>query len=239
MGSIRARESGFLYFDFRYQNSRCREYTKLKDTPANRRKMQKVLDRIEAEITLGTFEYKKYFPNSPNAARFEAMARGADAMARQGIPKFEEFAWEWFEVTKIRWKYSMAYTVRCTLRKYLIPYFGHLYVSQISRADILKFRAGLASTEGGRKRISNDRINHIMTPLRQILKEAAHRYGFQTPFVDIDPLRVKRSDVDPFTLEEVWQIINNVRTDFRNYYIVRFFTGMRTGEVTSINCCKL
>jgi len=71
MASIRVRkETGLLFFDFRYQGVRCREQSTLKNSPANRRKMKQVLDRIEAEITLGTFEYRKYFPNSPLADQF-------------------------------------------------------------------------------------------------------------------------------------------------------------------------
>ena len=72
MASIRARpENGLLFFDFRYQELRCREQTTLPDTAANRRSMQRILERIEAEITLGSFDYKTYFPNSPLVHRFE------------------------------------------------------------------------------------------------------------------------------------------------------------------------
>jgi integrase len=78
---------------------------------------------------------------------------------------------------------------------------------------------------------SNPRINKILNPLRQILCEAADRFDFRTPFHNIKQLKVKRTDVDPFSLEEVKTIINTVRADFKQYFTVRFFTGMRTGEV--------
>lgn len=56
MSKINSRkETGLLYFDFRYQGVRCREQTTLRDTTANRRKMEKVLERIEREIVAGTF----------------------------------------------------------------------------------------------------------------------------------------------------------------------------------------
>ena len=42
---------------------------------------------------------------------------------------------------------------------------------------------------------------------------------------------MKRSDVMPFTLEDVQRILSTARADYRNYFTVRFFTGMRTGEV--------
>ena len=50
----------------------------------------------------------------------------------------------------------------------------------------------------------------------------------------IKPLKVPRTDVDPFTLEEVQLILKHVRPDFRNYYTVRFFTGMRTSEIDGL-----
>mgnify|MGYP000078398890 CR=1 FL=1 len=59
-----------LFFDFRYRGIRCREYTSLADSPANRKKLQKVLDRIEADIATGSFDYRRYFPSSALAARF-------------------------------------------------------------------------------------------------------------------------------------------------------------------------
>jgi integrase len=43
-------------------------------------------------------------------------------------------------------------------------------------------------------------------------------------------LKVRKSDVDPFTLDQVQRLLTVVRADFRDYFAVRFFTGMRTGE---------
>jgi len=55
MASIRARkDNGMLFIDFRYQDKRYREQTALGDTAANRKRLQKVLDRIEADIAAAT-----------------------------------------------------------------------------------------------------------------------------------------------------------------------------------------
>lgn len=56
MGKIVARpETGKLYFDFRYRGKRCREQTALSDIPKNRKQLEKILVKIEAEITLCIF----------------------------------------------------------------------------------------------------------------------------------------------------------------------------------------
>lgn len=54
MASINVR-NGLLFFDFRYKGQRCRECTKLTDTSVHRKRMETILARIEAEITLGSF----------------------------------------------------------------------------------------------------------------------------------------------------------------------------------------
>lgn len=237
MGSIRTRrENGLLMFDFRYKGTRCRELTILPDNAENRRKMEKVLKHIEAEITLGTFDYARYFPNSPMAKQLsEKSALIAKAAEDSESPLFEKFVGEWYEENSIRWKHSYRETLKVTFSRHLIPAFGDKMVSRISKGEILKFRSSLAKVPNGTKTgLSPDRINHIMTPLRMILAEAADRYNFITPFVGIKQLRVPKSDVDPFSLEEVTYFLANVRSDFRNYYIVRFFTGLRTGEIDGL-----
>jgi integrase len=71
MGSVRKREgNGLLFFDFRYQNVRCREQSVLPDTAVNRKNMEKVMAKIELEINAGIFDYARYFPNSPIATKF-------------------------------------------------------------------------------------------------------------------------------------------------------------------------
>ncbi|MFO3797765.1 MAG: Arm DNA-binding domain-containing protein, partial [Anaerolineales bacterium] len=62
MGSIRKHgQTGFLFFDFRYQGVRCREYTALPETATNKKKLEKILRVIEADITAGSFEYRRFF----------------------------------------------------------------------------------------------------------------------------------------------------------------------------------
>ena len=60
MSSVR-NHLGTLFFDFRYRGVRCREYTKLPDIPANRKRMHKVLDQIEQAIVTGTFHYADFW----------------------------------------------------------------------------------------------------------------------------------------------------------------------------------
>lgn len=241
MGSIRSR-SGLLFFDFRFRGLRCREQTLLHDTLENRKRMEVFMEQIEKEIKQGTFSYEKYFPKSGNLARLaqaQPVSRVSHAPAApvpsSGTPPFRECVAEWYLENEIAWKISYRKTVRGTIDKYLDPAFGEKEVGHITKGDILKFRSSLAKVPiANRTGLSPMRINHIMTALRMILNDAADRHHFSTPFVGIKPLKVPPSDVDPLTLDEVNLFLANVRADFRDYYQVRFFTGLRTGEIDGL-----
>ncbi|MEJ1379029.1 MAG: DUF3596 domain-containing protein [Candidatus Sedimenticola sp. (ex Thyasira tokunagai)] len=230
MGSIRVRtQTGKLFFDFRFSGKRCREQTALDDTPANRKKLLGIMERIDAEIVLGSFEYGRYFPNSSNAGL--GLIREVEE-SKNDTPLFATFAETWFAEMRAQWRDSYSDTIRGTMDKYLIPQFGELEVGTITKADILQFRAALAQSPGrGNGLLSPSRINHIITPLRLILNEAANRHNYSSPYEGIKSLKVPRTQVEPFSLEEVNLILKHVRADYRIYFLVRFFTGMRTSEI--------
>ena len=252
MGSIQVRkETGCLIIDFYYRGVRCREQTALPDTSANRKKVQKFIDKIEGEISLNTFAYDRFFPNSKNIARFAdaPMAASVKALsaAIAGVPYVgtnvtgptpltRDFAETWFAEKTVEWRRSHIKTIRSDLDKTLIPHFGDKEVGQITKADILGFRAELAKVQarGKSSLLSNRRINKILNPLRMILNEAADRFDFRTPFQNVKQLKIRKTDVQPFSLDQVKLILDKVRPDFHDYFTVRFFTGMRTGEVDGL-----
>jgi len=221
--------------DFKYRGKRLREQTTLPDSVSNRKRLQKALDRIESEIALGTFDYAKTFgkPLETTVASVATIAAVTGTTSGHSTPTLKEFAEQWYSECEITWRRSYRVTQRGALDKYILPIFGDKPVSSITKADVLAFRGNLAKLPGRGEKVtlSGRRINAVMKPLRQILNEAADRYDFRSGFRNIKPLRIKRSDVMPFSLEEVNLILSTARPDFKNYFTVRFFTGMRTGEV--------
>ena len=207
------------------KGKRCREQTLLKDTPANQKKLKLVLAKIEAEITLGSFEYATYFPNSANAKKFQSL--GQPNVANE-TPLFEEFSGLWLSEMAAEWRTTHSKETLGTLKKYVYPEFRHKEVGHITKADILNFRSKLAKVKKKNgDNLSATRINHIITPFRMIINEAANRFDFSS-------LKVKKVDVEPFSIDEVKLILNEVRDDYRNYLTVRFFTGLRSSEINGL-----
>ena len=260
MANVRVR-NGLLYFDFRYEGVRCREYTKLENTAANKRRMDKVASLIKADISKGNFNYSKYFPQSPKVKVFAANcptketvieAKASNDLSGQTannsyensfrqqseqelLPTFAEFANTWLEEVKIEWRDSHLASIESRLNYDILPTFGDMRISDITKSDILQFRSNLGKDPRRKGReLKATTINKILVPLRMILNEAADRFDFTSPYRGIKTLKQQRVDVEPFSLEEVQRFLGNVREDFRDYYTVRFFTGMRTGEIDGL-----
>ena len=235
MASINVRkETGKLYLDFRYRNVRCREQTELKDSPANRKRLQVLLDKIQAEILLGQFDYVATFPNS---RMLEKLRQTADVIVGYSgnVPTLEAFARTWFEEQKVQWSKSYTTTASNILFGRLGAYFNGVAINEISKEQLLTFRVYLCGlTKKNGAKLSPTHINRHMKFAKAILKEAADRFDFQNPFGNIKPLKVPKSDINPFSLDEINQILSSCRTDFREYFLIRFFTGMRTGEVDGL-----
>lgn len=218
---------------------RCREQTALPDTKANRKKCQELLDLIKAKILLGEFKYEELFPGSPNLEKIESAIGAAQnplMVSGSSYPEFPTFSDLWFLESEVQWRNSHKKNVRGIIDGSLKPFFGNKPIDQITKAEILQFRAVLSQKPGRNCNgvMTAKTINSHMGILRVIMTEASDRYNFQNPYRNIKPLKQKKTHIEPFSLVEVNQIINSVRKDYQHYYTVRFFTGMRTGEVDGL-----
>ena len=245
MGAVRTRrETGKLYLDFMYQGIRCRESTSLINTPQNTSKLTSILNQIEAKITLGIFDYEEHFPSSKNLARIKSSVEKASSertlfqskTQESSYPAFNKFTNQWFDEMKVQWRQSHIRNMRSVLDSSHLPYFKDTPIDQITKSDILAFRSELAGKPGRTASgvIQPKTVNAHMTLLKGILAEASDRLDLQTPYRNIKPLKVQKKHVEPFSLENVNLILEKVRADYRAYYAVRFYSGMRTGEIDGL-----
>lgn len=237
MAKIRSRkETGKLFLDFKFQGIRCREQTALPDTKENRAKLETVAKKIEAAITLGQFNYADFFPQSAMVQKFAHHAQQLVALQpTQGLPTVNQFKKTWFDEMSPTWRASYINSVTSIMNGHVLPEFGEKVVSSITKADILQFRAILAkaSPETGKSRCATT-VNKILKIFRLMMYEAADRFNFTSPFIGVKLLKERKTDIHPLSLDEVTLFLKTVRKDFRNYFKVRFFSGMRSGEVTGL-----
>lgn len=244
------KDTGLLLLDFRYLGQRCREHTRLPDTTANRARLTKLADRITKAISQGTFIYADYFPDSSRAKKMDGGSRASpesvadiaeSATHTEDVtPTFREFAELWFVESEPRWRPQYCLAIRATMENILYPSFGEKRLSQISRADVLAFRAQIAKRPGrAGQSLSAKRINKLMTQLKAILGEGCDRFGLDYPTRGIKSLKQKRAEIRPFSLDEVSLLISKIRSDYTPYLTVRCFTGLRTGEANGLQWSDL
>jgi integrase len=238
MASVNCK-NGRLYVDFRWQGRRRREYTALEDTEPNRKRLGKLAKSIERDINAGRFDYAKYFPERAsrhgNPQRTSTPARQSVATAYPSpvdTPSLKRFYVQWSEEMAPTWRQTYRESVDTVFETHVFPFFGkEMRVGDIRKEDIHAFRAHLAKGSPVRKReLSPSTINRTLKILRMMFDEAADRYQFRSPFMGVKLLKERKTQVDPFSLDEVSLILKHVRADFRNYFTVRFFTGLRSGE---------
>lgn len=245
MSKVRVRkETGKLYLDFMYAGHRCREQTILTDTSANRKQVEALLSKVQAKILLGELDYAEFFPGSLNLKKIQQkQMSGFEASndinldcKQKNTPLFSDFADQWFLEVKIEWRSSHTRNVESIIESSLKPSFKSKRTGDVTKADILEARNQMARRKGRGASgiISPKSINNHMTILRMILTEAADRYEFENPFRNIKPLKLQKVHIEPFSLTEVETILQTVREDYRNYYLLRFYTGMRTGEIDGL-----
>jgi len=237
MANIRTRkESGNLVIDFRFQGVRCREQTTLPDTKENRQKLETVATKIEASITLGQFNYADFFPNSSMVQKFaQRETLKKTLITGGGLPTVEEFKKTWTAEMLPTWRASYEASVKSNFNTHILPFFGKKVVGHITKADILQFRATLAKASPVTGKIRRaTTVNRVLKIFRLMMCEAADRFDFSSPFNGVKLLKEQKTDIQPLSLNEVQVFLSKVRPDFKNYFKVRFFSGMRSGEITGL-----
>jgi len=230
MSCIRARD-GKLIFDFIFKGVRCRETTKLRDNSRDKKMAEEILIRIEAEILLGQFKYEKYFPKSKKLYLFQERTNFSSG----GDMLYEEFYELWFAENLGPWRPATKVSVQGFMDKYILPCFGNIPLNKVTKSDLLLFRNSLINTIGrDNKKIGSNHINKIMMKCKVVLVEAACRFDFPDPSRNIKPLKKERTEVLPLTLAEVKLFLSSIRIDFKTYFVVRFFTGVRSSEVNGL-----
>ena len=219
----RAASRSSIQISFYYKGVRCRERLKLQPTKANLRYAENLKGEIENAIAKGIFDYAETFPNSTKATMF-AKVVGDVIPVKKALET-------WLKGVKPQVERSTFIDYRNIVRNHLIPTFGDLKLSELTRTHVKDWAA---EKDASRKRIAN-----ILSPLRQMLADAVdaekipknplHGWTYKKR----DPIKV-RDDVDPFTLEEQTAIIANLPDQAANLFQFAFWTGLRTSELIAL-----
>jgi integrase len=158
-------------------------------------------------------------------------------------PTLKDYGERWLAQIKDAVKPSTHECYRSNLENYIIPELGNRKLDELNKGTIKDFIAKIRrrkTRRGGE--FSRDSIRLMIASLRAVLSEA-----IDDGFIAVNPVRrvqkffkkapVMRSEIEPFTLEQMHQIENGFLQQFPEHYpfvLTLNRTGARIGEVIAL-----
>jgi len=208
-----------IVLDFTYQGIRCRESLRTKPTKTAIKEASRKREAILHEIAMGKFDYANHFPWSKNALKFSSN--------KAALITVEQALKEWLKKAEKRCQRSTIRDYNSAIYHHLIPNFGALTLDEFQVAHVYEWLDTLS--------ISNKRINNVLGPLRQTLKDA-----FYEGLIDNNPmdrfryLPLETREPNPFNKSEITSILSKLEGQYKNLIEFAFWSGLRTSELIAL-----
>lgn len=231
MANYRIRPNGIIQYDLHVFGVRFRESSKMPATPKNIKIAKATVKQMNAELELNTFEYRDFFPDSKKVDKFETLRR--EKYPDLLYPYFDDYTNEWLERQEHRWSRSYYRSISSDIQRYLLPFFGNTLINEITLKQVDKFRESLSkkTNKNGNSLLLNARINALIGPMISIISLASEELSFEYPFRRYKRLRETAAESSPLTKAQLKLFMENVDPNWYDYYLVRFYTGMRSCEI--------
>lgn len=147
-----------------------------------------------------------------------------------GVKKmtFEYYAETYLKIKERELKPSSYYRYSETIKTKILPHFGDRLISEIKASEL---RLWLLNWECSAKTIL-----HYISMLTGIFDEAIYDEVITSnPCRFLRKPRIIKSNVEPFTVDEIKLILDHVENyNFKHYLYIAFYTGMRSGEIMGL-----
>lgn len=213
-----------IQLDFLYRGQRCRPTLALPPTEPNLRHARRLIQGIKERIRTGTFDLAAEFPDYKGLSRFlDKPAAGASTLG--------DYIDKWTK-SNARLKPSTLNGYRKIFTAYWRNWFGDKPIATIRYSDV-------TTKLGEQPWKSNKTYNNVLACGRVLWEMACKDDKTLANILkDIPFLDVQRPDPDPFSLDEIDQLLEKIRTrygdDSADYCEFAFFTGMRPNEQIEI-----
>lgn len=225
---IYSNEYGILYLDIRYgDGKRSRKSTDLKDTPKNRKLLQdSIMPNLRTQILSGSYN-----------------TNGKQDIVPQTV---REYGYRSLKRHKNERREHVQKTYIQHFESKVLPYFGDTLIQNISAIQLMDWQNMLLETYNASS------IKKYRTVFHGIFEDArkelinGKKLIAENPFKDVNiPKNIKlfndsdddsdydNSKVDPFTKEEIDDLLSKSTGQLRNFIGIMSRTGMRPGELVA------
>ena len=200
-----------MWITFYHQSIRYRKSLGLDDTKANRKLAKnKIIPEIQYKLNSGEF-----FNNQ-----------------KQTVPTVGEFAMVSFEIHKGHRKESSLNRMMSAYNRHIVPYFAKKRMDTIKPSHISTWQNTLLEKAS----LAPKSVKSVRTILNVIFEDAVN-----DDIILTNPVRKasklphqKPPDIKPFSIKEIKKILDTAKDQFRNFFAIGFFTGMRIGEIIGL-----
>jgi integrase len=144
------------------------------------------------------------------------------------VPTFSQIAQIWLDTAEL--SPSTRRTSKGHLNSHWVPDLGHLPVSDVTYSLLRQVMAGNEKAALAPKTRKN-----LISTVRSVLALAVQSDYIKTnPAAQFGRIKSQAKEIDPFTREERDAILERLKGNMRLFYAIRFYTGMRPGEVLAL-----
>jgi integrase len=145
------------------------------------------------------------------------------------IPTVDEYSSISFELHKATRKQSTQDDYRISYNKHIKPTLGKKHLDVIKPSDIALWQNKVLES------VSPRRLKNIRAVLSTIFQDAMRdELIMRNPLPLVKLPRADKVEINPFSMDDIFTILENSEAQFRNFYALAFFTGMRSGEMIGL-----
>ncbi len=245
-GIIKKPGSNKLYVDLRPNGIRVQRSSGLDDTPKNRATLQAWVDRQQARIKDGTFEFAKAFPNAPEKEK----ATHAALENRVYTPDsdrivFENYLEKWMKKNLNDFPKSRKKDYLDIIEYRIRPFFKDKTFGQITGVTIKDFIKTLVWLKGPKKGLplSASRVSNILIVIRAVWYDAMEEYQwersdpfqFTKQYLKRDlKTRPQKPTPQVFRFDEWQSVIENIQPYHRPVAEFMIMTGTISSEIAGL-----
>lgn len=216
---VEAREKS-IRLTFTWQGKRRRETLDLRPTPPNIKHAMRLIEEIKRKISIGTFNYAEYFPNSKQAKSTITVAN-----------TFGDMCDMW-----IKTKGRLAAATLSQYKNALL--FWQTQLGADKPIDELT-HGTIAAVVGSHPWPSPKLCNNYLIPLRGVFTLAGREIkGLESPLEGINNAKHQKQAPDPLSMYEMKAILADLCERYNpqivNYFEFAFLTGMRPEELIAL-----
>ena len=145
------------------------------------------------------------------------------------VPTVDEYAKVSFDMHRQTRKESTQADYRISYEKHIKPHLGKKKLDALKPSDIARWQNKVLES------VSPRRLKNIRAVLSTIIQDAMRdELIMRNPLPLVKLPRAEKVEIHPFSIDEIYQILAKADGQFKNFYALGFFTGMRSGEMIGL-----